>query len=144
LIVLDANILLYAYDGTSPHHSAAREWLSRAFSGQELVGLPWQVVWAFLRLSTNSRIFTNTLSMDKAVEIAQQWMDQKQVRLLAPGECHWRLLRQILTEGKVRGSLTTDAELAALTIEHGGVLYTTDRDFARFPGLRWVNPLAAS
>jgi uncharacterized protein len=141
VIVLDATILLYAYDGTSPHHLAAREWLNSAFSGQELVGLPWQVVWAFLRLSTNNRIFSNSLSMEQAVEIVQQWMDQKQVRLLAPGERHWRLLRHILTEGKVRGPLTTDAELAALTIEHGGVLYTTDRDFARFSGLRWVNPL---
>jgi len=143
VIVLDTNILLYAYDATSPHHDAAQEWLDSVFSGRELIGLPWQVVWGFLRLSTSSRIFFNTLSMEKAVEIVQQWMDQKQVRLLAPGERHWRLLRQILAEGKVKASLTTDAELAALTIEHGGVLYTSDRDFARFPGLRWVNPLTA-
>jgi toxin-antitoxin system PIN domain toxin len=142
VIVLDANVLLYAYDGTSPHHPAARVWLKRVFSGPELIGLPWQVVWAFLRLSTNSRIFTNSLSMEKAVELAQQWMDLKQVRVLAPGERHWRLLQQMLIDGRVRGPLTTDAELAALTIEYGGVLYTTDRDFARFPGLRWVNPLA--
>lgn len=81
--------------------------------------------------------------MEEAVKIAQQWMELKQVRLLAPGERHWDLLRHILIEGHVRGPLTTDAELAALTIEHGGVLYTTDRDFARFPGLRWVNPLAS-
>jgi toxin-antitoxin system PIN domain toxin len=141
VIVLDANVLLYAYDGTSLHHSAARAWLRRVFSGPELIGLPWQVVWAFLRLSTNSRIFTNSLSMEKAVEVAQQWMDLKQVRMLAPGERHWRLLQQMLIDGRVRGPLTTDAELAALTIEYGGVLYTTDRDFARFPGLRWVNPL---
>jgi len=103
--------------------------------------LPWQVVWAFLRLSTNSRIFTNCLSMEQAVGIVQQWMNLKQVRVLAPTERHWGLLKQVLKEGQVRGPLTTDAELAALTIEYGGVLYTTDRDFARFPGLRWVNPL---
>jgi hypothetical protein len=142
VIVLDANVLLYAYDGTSPHHSAARDWLKGVFSGSELVGLPWQVVWAFLRLSTNSRIFTDSLSMEKAVEVAQEWMDLKQVRMLGPGERHWKLLQQMLIDGRVRGPLTTDAELAALTIEYGGVLYTTDRDFARFPGLRWVNPLA--
>jgi toxin-antitoxin system PIN domain toxin len=141
VIVLDANLLLYAYDGTSAHHSAARGWLQGVFSGPELIGLPWQVVWAFLRLSTNSRIFANSLSMEQAVGIVQQWMDLKQVRLLAPGERHWDLLQHILIEGQVRGPLTTDAELAALTIEHGGVLYTTNRDFARFPGLRWVNPL---
>jgi toxin-antitoxin system PIN domain toxin len=142
VIVLDANVLLYAYDGTSPHHSVARDWLKGVFSGSELVGLPWQVVWAFLRLSTNSRIFADSLSMEKAVEVAQEWMDLKQVRMLAPGERHWRLLQQMLIDGRVRGPLTTDAELAALTIEYGGVLYTTDRDFARFPGLRWLNPLA--
>jgi toxin-antitoxin system PIN domain toxin len=141
VIVLDANVLLYAYDATSQHHSAAGAWLRRVFSGPELIGLPWQVVWAFLRLSTNSRIFVNCLSMAQAVGIVQQWMDSKQVRLLSPGERHWSLLQKILIEGQVRGPLVTDAELAALTIEHGGVLYTTDRDFARFPGLRWVNPL---
>ncbi len=79
--------------------------------------------------------------METVVEVAQQWMNLKQVRILAPGERHWSLLQQMLIEGRVRGPLTTDAELAALTIEHGGVLYTTDRDFARFPGLRWLNPL---
>ena len=79
--------------------------------------------------------------MDQAVAIVQQWIDLKQVRLLVPGEGHWNILQQMLKEGRVRGPLTTDAELAALTIEYGGVLYTTDRDFARFPGLRWVNPL---
>jgi len=144
VIVLDANLLLYAYDGTSPHHDAALSWLKKAFSGPELIGLPWQVVWAFLRLSTNSRIFASPLLSEEAVAIVQQWMDLKQVRLLAPGERHWSLLRQMLLEGNVRGPLATDAEIAALTIEYGGVLHTTDRDFARFPGLRWANPLAAS
>lgn len=141
MIVLDVNLLLYAHDSTSERHSVARAWLGKVFSGPELIGLPWQVIWAFLRLTTNPRIFENCLSMEEAVKIAQQWMELKQVRLLAPGERHWDLLRHILIEGRVRGPLTTHAELAALTIEHGGVLYTTDRDFARFPGLRWMNPL---
>jgi hypothetical protein len=110
----------------------------------ELIGLPWQVVWAFLRLTTSARIFANPLLMEQAVAIAQQWMDLKQVRLLSPGERHWNLLQQMLKEGQVRSALTADAELAAITIEHGGVLYTNDRDFARFPGLRWVNPLLES
>jgi hypothetical protein len=144
LIVLDANLLLDAYDTKSPHHSAASAWLGGVFSGPELIGLPWQVVWAFLRLSTSPRIFTNSLSMEQAVNIVQQWMELKQIRLLAPGEHHWDLLRQVLIDGQARGPLTTDAELAALTIEYGGVLYSTDRDFARFPGLRWVNPLLES
>lgn len=139
---MDANLLLYAYDATSSRHLMAQAWLREAFSGSELVGLPWQVIWAFLRLSTNSRIFTNCLTVETAVELVQGWVELKQVRLLSPGERHWRLLQKMLVDGAARGALITDAELAALTIEHGGVLHTTDRDFARFPGLRWVNPLA--
>jgi toxin-antitoxin system PIN domain toxin len=141
VIILDVNLLLYAYDGTSVHNTEARAWLKKTFSGSDLIGLPWQTVWAFLRLSTNSRIFTNSISMEMAIGIVQQWMDLKQVCLLVPGERHWSIFRRMLVEGQVRGPLATDAQLAALTIEYGGVLYTTDRDFARFPGLRWVNPL---
>ena len=141
MIVLDANLLLYAYDDRSPRHFEASEWLEQVFRGPELIGLPWQVLWAFLRLSTSSRVFTNSLSMEAAIDVVEQWMSQRYARLLAPGDRHWGLLRQMLIGGNVRGPLTTDAELAALTIEHGGVLYTADRHFARFPGLRWVNPL---
>jgi toxin-antitoxin system PIN domain toxin len=144
LKVLDANLLLYAYNGDSPHFLAASSFVNDAFSGSELVGLPWQVIWAFLRLSTTNRVFAKPASMDRAIDIVQQWIDLKHVRLLGPGDRHWRVFRQVLIQGKVRGPLTTDAELAALTIEHGGTLYTTDRDFARFPGLRWVNPLDQS
>jgi uncharacterized protein len=144
VIVLDANLLLHAQDSTSERHVAARTWLESVLSGPELIGLPWQVAWAFLRLSTNPRIFTHSLSMEQAIVVIQYWIGLKQVRLLVPGERHWSLLRQMLIEGQVRGPLTTDAELAALTIEYGGVLHTTDRNFARFPGLRWVNPLQAS
>jgi toxin-antitoxin system PIN domain toxin len=144
LIVLDVNLLLYAYNSASPRHQAAYAWVRETFSRTELVGLPWQTIWAFLRISTNSRLPGEHFSMERAVAIVQQWIDLKQVRLLAPGERHWGLLQRMLLEGQVRGPLTTDAQLAALTIEHGGVLYTTDRDFARFPGLRWVNPLLQS
>ncbi|MGD0628525.1 MAG: TA system VapC family ribonuclease toxin [Terracidiphilus sp.] len=142
MIVPDANLLIYAYDFTVTRHQASRAWLEATFSGQELIGLPWQSVWAFLRISTNPKLSAGRVSMEQAVAIVQQWMDLKQVHMLAPGERHWSLLQQMLIEGQVRGSLTTDAELAALTIEYGGVLHTADRDFARFPGLRWLNPLS--
>jgi toxin-antitoxin system PIN domain toxin len=144
VIVLDVNLLLYAYNSASSRHHAAYAWVRETFSGTELVGLPWQTIWAFLRIATNSRLPGEHFSMERAVAIVEQWMDLEQVRLLAPGERHWNLLQQMLLEGQVRGPLTTDAQLAALTIEYGGVLYTTDRDFARFPGLRWVNPLLES
>ena len=141
MIVLDVNLLLYAYSSASEPHAKARAWIEGIFSGDELVGLPWQTIHAFLRIGTDTRISLDRYSMVAAVGIVQQWMDLPQVRILAPGERHWTLLTSMLTQGKVKGPLTTDAQLAALTMEYGGVLYTTDRDFARFPGLRWVNPL---
>jgi len=144
VIVPDANLFLYAYDGTSTHHAPAVAWLESTFAGTELIGLPWQSIWAFLRIATNGRIHANPVAMDRAIGIAQQWIDLKNVRLLVPGERHWSLLQIMLIEGRVNGRSVTDAALAALTIEYGAVLHTADRGFARFPGLRWINPLQQS
>jgi len=141
VIVLDANILLYAYDSASSHHAKARAWVESAFSGVEPVGLPWQTISAFLRIMTNPRLPGVRFSLSEAVQIVDRWLEQTNVRLLAPGDDHWQLFRQTALEGQAPGPLITDAQLAALTMEYGGVLHTTDRDFARFPGLRWVNPL---
>jgi len=142
VIVIDANLLLYAYDPGSPQHKAARKWVEGVFSGSELVGIPWQTVGAFLRITTNSKLPGQRVTLERAIEVVDMWLEQPSVRLLTPGERHWVLLCQMMTEGQARGPLLTDAQLAAITIEYGGVLHTTDRDFARFPGLRWVNPLA--
>ena len=142
MIVLDANLLLYAYDATSVQHKKARAWIERTFSSGSPVGLPWQSVAAFLRIATNTKLEGKRFTMEEAARIVDQWLAQPNVRLLAPGENHWPLLREVLTEGQVRGPLVTDAQLAALAIEYGGELHTTDRDFARFPGLRWKNPLS--
>lgn len=142
MIVLDANILLYAYDSNSENHAKARAWMEDVFSGGTPVGLPWQTVAAFLRVVTNPRLPGRRLSPEEAVELVESWLGQPNVRLLAPGDLHWSLLRQMLIEGQTRGPLVSDAQLAALTLEYGGVLHSTDRDFARFPGLRWSNPLA--
>jgi hypothetical protein len=141
MIILDANILLYAHDATAPQNAPAREWVERVFAGAEPVGLPWQTIAAFLRVATNPRLPGERYTVEEAAVLVDRWLEQPRVRLLAPGENHWSLLRQMMAEGQVRGPLITDAQLAALTIEHGGVLHTTDRDFARFPGLRWTNPL---
>jgi toxin-antitoxin system PIN domain toxin len=142
MIVLDVNLLLYAIDTTSPHHFPALKWLEETLSGSEPVGLPWPTAAAFLRISTNATIPGDRFSCEEAAQILDAWLGQPNVRLLAPGERHWPLFRQMITEGQARGPLVSDAQLAALTIEHGGVLHTTDRDFARFPGLRWTNPIA--
>jgi len=141
VIVLDANILLYAYDSASSHHSKARAWVERVFSAAAPIGLPWQTVTAFLRIMTNPRLPGERFSTQEAVQVVDRWLEQPNIRLLAPGDDHWPLFRQMIVEGQASGPLITDAHLAALTIEYGGVLHTTDRNFARFPGLRWTNPL---
>ena len=142
MIILDANILLYAYDSASSHHTNARSWIERVFSEAAPIGLPWQTAGAFLRIMTNPRLPGQRFSLPEAVQIVERWMEQPNVRPLAPGDDHWTFLRQMIIEGQAPGPLITDAQLAALTIEYGGVLHTTDRDFARFPGLRWKNPLS--
>jgi len=142
VIVLDANLLLYAYDSDSDKHAKARAWVEEAFSGASPVGLPWQTLSAFMRIVTNPRLTGKRFTPAEVVEIVDQWVNQPNVRLLGPGDNHWSFLRQMIVDGQVRGPLITDAQLAALTIEYGGVLHTTDRDFSRFPGLRWKNPIA--
>jgi toxin-antitoxin system PIN domain toxin len=142
MIVLDANLLIYAYDTASLRHKLAIRWMEKALSGGEPVGLPWQTVSAFLRISTNANLPGDRFTAEEAAQILDELLGQPNVCLLVPGEHHWSLFRQMITEGQTRGPLISDARLAALTIEHGGVLHTTDRDFARFPGLRWTNPLA--
>jgi uncharacterized protein len=142
MIEIDVNILLYAYDSSSPFHQKARAWLEKTLSSDDLVGIPWQNVIAFLRIVTNPRLPGRRFTLAEAIRIVESWLDQPNVRMLAPGEEHWPILSRTLTEGQATGPLISDGSLAALAIEHGAVLYTTDRDFARFPGLRWSNPLA--
>ena len=142
MIVPDANLLLYAYDSKSDLQPRASRWLEEILSGPDTVGLTWISVGAFLRISTNLRLGRSQLSMVAAAQIVDRWLTRGVVRLIVPGDRHWALLKEMIV-GQVHGPGVTDAQLAALTIEHGGVLYTNDRDFARFPGLRWVNPLQA-
>ena len=141
MIVVDANLLIYSYDTASSHHKKSLAWVEKIFSDVEPVGLPWQTVSAFLRVMTNRRLPGSRLAIEQAVEIVDEWLEQPNVRVLTPSDDHWLLFRQMIVEGQAPGGLVTDAQLAALTMEYGGVLHTTDRDFARFPGLRWVNPL---
>jgi len=141
VIVLDANILLYAYDSSSAKHARARAWVERVFSEGTLVGIPWQTVSAFLRVVTNTNLPGQRFTTEEAAQVVNQWLEQPNVRFLGPGDEHWSVLRRMLIEGQARGPLVTDAQLAALALGHGGVLYSTDRDFSRFPGLRWSNPL---
>lgn len=143
MIVPDANLLIYAYDSKSDLQPRAGRWLASVLSGPDTVGLTWLSIGAFLRISTNTRIGRSQIPMTKAMDIVDAWLGRRAVRLLVPGDRYWGLLKDAILTGRVQGPTTTDAQLAALTMEYGGVLHTTDRDFGRFPGLRWVNPLEA-
>ena len=142
MIVLDANILLYAYDKASILHDKARSWVERVFSGTALVWIPYSTVSAFLRITTNPKLPGEKYTIAEAVQVVDRWLEQPNVRLLSPVDDHWLLFRKMMIEGQAYGALVSDAHLAALTMECGGILHTTDRDFTRFPGLRWTNPLA--
>jgi len=143
VILVDANILLYAYDPLSRYHEAARKWLEATFSEPKPVGLPWASILAFVRISTNPRLLDCPLSIDEAIKIVSVWLARANVTVLNPGERHWEILQHLLVEGQAAGPLATDAHLAVLAIEHGAALASADRDFARFPGLRFFNPLVA-
>jgi toxin-antitoxin system PIN domain toxin len=140
LILVDANVLLYAYHAQSEYHEACRHWIEQHFSGPSPVGLPWLTLWAFLRISTNPRAFERPLTMKEAEAIASSWLDVRVVRIIAPGPRHWEILRKLLLDARVSGPLVTDAALAALAVENGASVCTTDRDFARFDELQIIDP----
>ncbi len=141
MILVDANILLYVEDSLSPHHEVAREWWDSQLSGASPVCLCWTVIGAFVRISTNPRVFEEPLSLDAAVDRVQSWLDQPCVRLIGATDRHWPVFQNLLLEGQALGNLVTDAHLAALAIQHGCVLMSSDADFARFRKLHWTNPL---
>ena len=143
MIIADANLLLYAYNPSAAQHEKARRWLEQTIAGPEMLGLPWTTILAFLRIGTNPRAFPHPLTIAEAVSIVAEWLDQPGVRVLEPTERHWAALSPLLISAQVKGPLVTDAHLAALAIEHGATLCSSDGDFSRFPALRWSNPLAS-
>lgn len=141
MILVDANILLYAEDSLSPRHKDARVWWDDQLSGTDPVCLCWTVVSAFIRLSTNPRAFERPLALEQALARVRSWLDQPCVKIIQPTERHWAVFQQMLLDGQAAANLVTDAHLAALAVEHGCELVSTDADFARFSSLRWKNPL---
>ena len=139
--LVDLNVLLYATNADGPNHEPARDWLARAMSGPGAVALPWVVILGFLRIATNPRVFQRPLALQEALGVVDGWLARPNVVVLQPGPGHWAALRTLLRTSGSAGNLTTDAHLAALAIEHGCELCTTDADFGRFSGLTWRNPL---
>lgn len=142
--LLDANILLYAYDRGSPHHTACRAWFEAALNAEETVALPWQTILAFVRIATNPKAIQRPLTGSVACAIAESWLLRPNVTALAPGERFWEIFRGQVIEAQINGPLATDTALAALALENGAVLCSTDRDFRRFKDLRVLDPLQPS
>jgi toxin-antitoxin system PIN domain toxin len=142
--ILDANVLLYAYNADAPQQRFAAPWLAKLLESGETIALPWVTAWAFIRIGTNSRIRENPRSAQEAFAIVREWLAQPGVISLQPGPLHAEILETLVTEHGATGHMVTNAVLAALAIEHGAVLASTDQDFRRFPGLRWLNPLGIS
>jgi toxin-antitoxin system PIN domain toxin len=143
VILVDANLLLYAEDSLSEHHETARNWWDTQLSGSEAVALCWPVLTAFIRIGTNARLHKRPLTLKEAIERVQSWIDQPCVRIIQASEQHWELFQKMLRVGNATANLVSDARLAALAVEHNCVLHSTDTDFARFRGLKWKNPIAA-
>ena len=139
--LLDANILIYAYNSGLPEHARARRWLETSLSEPGLVGVAWITVLAFLRIATNPRFFQEAYSAEEASRIVTDLMRRPNVVVVEPSGRHWEILVDMIVKTQARADLVMDAHLAALAIEHGAVLCTNDRDFARFPGIRTLNPL---
>jgi toxin-antitoxin system PIN domain toxin len=143
VILVDANLLLYAYHTKAMQHVESRTWLESALSGSDLVRFSWVTLWAFLRIATSPRVFERPLSAVEAEAAVSSWLAQPAAGILEPGERHWEILRDLMHHSQISGPLVMDAALAAIAIEHGATLFTTDRDFSRFPTLKWTNPLTA-
>ncbi|MGA8428518.1 MAG: type II toxin-antitoxin system VapC family toxin [Candidatus Sulfotelmatobacter sp.] len=142
MILIDANILIYAHESSFALHAKARDWLDAQLNGFAPVGIPWSSVTTFLRIVTNPRVFRDPEPMADAWRQANDWLSAEMVRVPQPTEKHSQVFGEFLLLSGVHSNLVPDAHLAALAVEHGLTLCTTDGDFARFPGLRWLNPLA--
>lgn len=141
MILPDVNVLLYAVDAAAPRHAPAREWLEGVLSGTEEVGFAWAVLLGFVRISTNPAAFETPLEGDQAFGYVDEWLARPAALTLSPGSDHLALVQRLLQPLGVAGNLTSDAHLAALAIEHGAELCSSDTDFGRFEGLRWTDPL---
>jgi toxin-antitoxin system PIN domain toxin len=140
--LVDANLLVYSVNESAPQHELARKWLEETLAGDETVGFAWIVLMGFLRLTTRAPIFPKPLPTGKVLDLMELWLDQPCATIVHPGERHFEILRKLLLPFGTAGNITTDAHLAAIAIEHGAEVCSTDADFGRFADVRWRNPLA--
>ncbi len=141
MIIPDINLLVYAYNELAPHHPQAKKWWENLLSEETLVGIPWSVAFGFIRLMTHRQVLEKPLSVEACCDIVEEWLERPNVQPLEPGPRHFSIFRKLLSGIGTGGDLVTDAQIAALAVEHSGELHSNDFDFSRFPGLRWTNPL---
>ncbi len=141
MILPDVNLLINAYNSDFPDHAKAREWWERVVGGRDSVGLAWVTLLGFIRIMTHPKILPHPMPVSTAIQVVESWLDQPNVDVIDPGPRHTEILFRLLRAAGVGANLTTDAHLAALAIEYQAQLASTDNDFARFPGLKWSNPL---
>jgi len=139
--IVDINLLIYAINKDTPHHVKAKYWLEDSLSSNEPFGFAWIVILGFLRIITNGRIMPKPLASEAALEVVDEWLGLAPSRIIVPTDRHWFILQEFLMPLGTAANLTSDAHLAALAIEHGARLFSTDNDFSRFPTLRWTNPI---
>ena len=140
-MILDANLLLYARNSADPRHERAAQVVEDVLNGPRRVGLPWQTLTAFLRTATHARVFASPLTADAAAEQVQEWLAAPAAWVPVPTPRHSEILLGLVREHRLTGPLVSDAHLAALALEHGVAIWSTDADFARFAGLTWHDPL---
>ena len=140
--IVDANILIYAYDSGSPNHHVCRMWLDAHLNGRRKVGLPWSSLLAFARIVSNPRIYTTPVSVSKAWDQVIEWLNLEPVFIPRPATDHKNILGHIINSSSITANDLPDAHLAALAIENGLILCSTDSDFAKYTDIEWENPIA--
>jgi uncharacterized protein len=141
MILSDANLLIYAYNTEAVFHEKSKIWLAEQLSSPEPFAFCWQTITAFLRITTIPKLFPDAFTQEEVRGFVNDWLSNQNVRVLTPTTNHWAIFERLLGETKIVGPKTMDAHLAALAIEHGVTLATTDRDFNAFKGLKTLNPL---
>jgi toxin-antitoxin system PIN domain toxin len=138
--LIDLNVLLYVINRDVPQHAQVHAWWKQALADEDLLGLSWSVILGFLRLSTNSKVFTSPLSIDAAIQCVDEWLTHPRIQIVHELPEHWTIFRSLLNATGAAGNLTSDVHLAALSLSHHATLVTCDRDFKRFAQLSTLDP----
>jgi uncharacterized protein len=142
MIIPDINLLLYAYFAVFPLHQPARDWWEGVVERGEEVGIPPPVLFGFIRIATDRRVFVPPMDLGNATGIVEEWLSLPGIRMLRPGVHHVKIAFDLLRAAAFSRDLTTDAQIAAYALENRAIVHTTDADFSRFPDVRYIDPLA--